>query len=151
MEIPGTQKKEVFMKPTITKWLMGACLLALASSGSVQADVPDPRAQGPYAVGVVKDSVTNGGKIIPLYVFYPVDKTSVTASSPKFDYEQLWSFTDDGDPLPQAIPSAIWESHGVEAGYSSAPVAQGAFPLIAWSNGYGAEATISITWIMHCG
>lgn len=131
------------MAPTVNRWLMGACVLVLAS-GPAQSDVPDPRAQGPYAVGVVKDSVKNGRTVIPLYVFYPVDKTSVTASSPKFDYEQVWNFTHAGVPLPTVIPSAIWESHGVEAAYASAPVARGPFPLVAWDNANGNEATVNI-------
>ena len=149
-------------------WLIGASLI-LTGSGSLTTaqatQVADPKATSPYAVGIVRDSITVADNVInsdgsmtpftrtlPIYIFYPVDKSSVSDSSPRFNYEIFTSFIPNSrnTPLWREIPSAIWENNGVDRGYTAATASShGPFPMIAFFNGGGCEATLHIKFHTH--
>ena len=130
-------------------WLMGASLIltGLGSLTTAQASqVADPKETGPYEVGIVRDMITNGGRNVPVYIFYPVDKSSLPLpASSKFNYEIWTTLQSDGEPNWVSVPSAIWEQNGVDVGYNSAPVSsKGPFPMVVFSNGGGCETTLHI-------
>lgn len=54
-------------------------------------------------------------------IFYPIDY-----QKQPFDTNNFWN-----------IPASVWRKHNITVGIENAPVANGKFPLILWSNGYG--------------
>lgn len=124
------------------------------SSGN--AAVPDPDQPGPYAVGhsvyvfedtgrETTDSISGEPvpifRPVPAYVFYPVDPESIDGSTPKAVYP-----LDPIHPLNPRIYSPLtlsdeWEEQGMDPAYEEAvPSAQGPFPLVMVSPGWGGHA-----------
>lgn len=117
-------------------WLVSLSLPARAASAA------DPGAPGPYAVGhtgfvvvdPTRDSGTSyGGRPIYVSVFYPIDRSAITAAAPPAVYPL--------DPVGSHWPvstSTQWERYGLDPAYEGlAPSADGAFPLIMFSPGWG--------------
>ena len=125
---------------TLCTVTIGLSLLVLPGSG---ATTEDPGAVGPYAVGhislMLRDASRDqqspyGSRPIYVSVFYPADRTAITATS----LEALYPL----DPIAGRWPvsrSSHWERYGVDRAYESAPVAADRpFPLVMYSPGWGA-------------
>ena len=103
---------------------------------------------GPYEVGftsfVLSDSSRPGDggpfadRPIPVYVWYPVDPGSIDSSTPQAIYPI--------DPLYLTFlttTSENWEAYGIDRAYQEPdPSADGPFPLLMFSPGWGASASM---------
>jgi hypothetical protein len=118
--------------------LVLATCVAFTSVEGQQA--PDPGQPGPYAVG--HSSITFldpsrpcdlGARPIPVEIFYPVDPSAVSPESPEAIYPL--------DPINAYWPltcSSDWEPYGHDRAYEELlPSADGPFPLILFSPGWG--------------
>ena len=130
---------------------MGASLiltsLGLLTTAQAANEVADPKEQGPYAVGIATANVfMDDGRFVPIYVFYPVDQSSLPLPvSSRFNYQIRTGDNALGNPVMFAISSAIWEQNGIDVGYKDAPVSShGPFPLIASSTGGGADGASTL-------
>lgn len=117
-------------------------LVASPGSGARAATAADPGAIGPYAVGhmgfVLVDATRDtgspyGGRPIYVSVFYPVDRSAITPDSVEASYPL--------DPVGGHWPvtnSSNWERYGIDRAYEApAPSADGPFPLVMFSPGWG--------------
>jgi predicted dienelactone hydrolase len=154
----GAMRKDSFgiVKP---KMLAGVIVAVFAFSFYAAADngvPPDPGQPGPYAVGhtvyvfndlsrQTTDSLygapTTIPRPVPVYVFYPVDPSSISASTPEAIYP-----LDPIHPLNPFIGSPLsysgeWEQQGIDPAYQKAKgSADGPFPLVMVSHGWGGHA-----------
>ena len=115
---------------------------ALQAAGA--SKVYDPGQPGPYAVGftsyVLTDTNRSGGvdfpagRPIPVSVWYPVDPSTITPSTPSAVYplDPLYGLVEDAH-------SSDFEVYGIDPAYQEPP-ASGArpFPLVIFSPGWGA-------------
>ncbi len=129
-----------------------AVILLLVASSVASADTfADPAQVGPYAVGftsfVVHDPSRQtdvGDRPIPVYLWYPVDGSRITASTPEAIYRLdplRGSETPEPVVTPEAAPfptttSSLWETFGIDRAYQE-PRASSAkpFPLVMFSPG----------------
>lgn len=128
----------------------GACLLmaSIAPVGSVGAPkVPDPGQIGPYAVGhvafILQDpsrTCDMGARPIPVEVFYPVDPSSITASTAEAVYPL--------DPINGVWPltvSSEWEAFGIDPAFEGPPASvKRPFPLVVLSPGWGGPVWVHL-------
>jgi hypothetical protein len=127
--------------------------VALLSFSFTGARLPDPGQLGPYAIGhisyLIEDSSrtvqfgttspTFGPRPIPVHVFYPVDPATVAASSPEAVYPLDMIYRPE-DPRFQTL-SSEWEAQGIDHAYQEPPPsADGPFPLVMFSPGWGNPA-----------
>jgi predicted dienelactone hydrolase len=131
-----------------SKLLIGTiCSMLLISLYAVAEDnVPDPGQPGPYAVGhilyVFNDAsrqITGGlPRPVPVYLFYPVDPTSISESTEEARYPL--------DPLHPFNPNLLslsdeWEQQGIDRAYRNVePSSDGPFPLVMVSHGWHGHA-----------
>jgi dienelactone hydrolase len=89
---------------------------------------------GPYKPGVVFETTPEGDTVV---VTYPVDASS-TVGRPTYTINLLRWFTGSPTaPLPAGLPSNLPTSLATDA-YTSVPIsAQGPFPVVLFSHGYG--------------
>jgi predicted dienelactone hydrolase len=127
--------------------IVAAVALGEQFSGSVRAaNVPDPGAVGPYAVGHTSFTVLDQsrdttsafrGRPLAINVWYPVDASSVVGDSPRAIYYL--------DPVYGRWPvttSSNWEAFGMEAAYEGLVVAsEKPFPFVVFSPGRGGRYT----------
>ena len=128
-------------------FLFAIALLVLLPVAAAQAyeDIGQP---GPYAIGFTSFLGTDnsrsapagysGGRPIPIYVWYPVDRETINASSLRASYPL------DMFNMPGLISSSEeWEAMGYDPAYQECvPSAKGPFPLLLVSHGYGAPALV---------
>src|SRR5215470_1295573 len=98
--------------------------VAVCAASAASRSLPDLAQNGPYAVGFeyfqltdTTRDVTIGGRPIAVYLFYPVDSTSITSSTPKALYPL--------DPYFSVIGSTTsdqWEKYGIGAAYQQPPL-----------------------------
>lgn len=120
-------------------------LMSCADDGT-QLVEPEPQfthelGEGSYAVGFTYYMLTDGtreNRQVPVYVWYPVDPASITGTSEPAQYP-LEPFQ-HSDLL---AGSADFEAQGLPAAFQDAPAADGAFPLILYTAGWGAPAYFS--------
>jgi predicted dienelactone hydrolase len=126
-------------------------LLVLPSLAPRAEAAPDPGQKGPYAVGFTSFVLTDPSRPgdgdvfahrpIPVYVWYPVDPGSITASTPEAVYPL--------DPLYKTwmlSTSSDWEKYGIDGAYQEAPPsAHAPFPLVIFSPGWQGEAWAHIS------
>jgi hypothetical protein len=130
--------------------LIGALLSSAAPAAPAEsaAGVPDPGQKGPYEVGfeyyqVVDVSRNAGidGRPIAVYAWYPVDPSSISASSP----EAVYSL----DPYFGYLPltnSSDWEAFGIDRTYQEPSLSSHKpFPLVMYSTGWTTPATTAIS------
>ncbi len=141
--------------------LLAAALAVLCAPelAPVSASGPgayDPNQVGPYAVGhtsfVIEDASrtaifnTFPGPVpvaiprpIPIHVFYPVDPATISETSPEAMYplDMIYRPTD-----PRFMTtSSEWEAQGIDRAYQApTPSANGPFPLVVFSPGWGGAA-----------
>jgi hypothetical protein len=128
--------------------------LVLTPVSASRPDADDPGQAGPYAVGhtsfVIQDAsrtaLLNSAsglvpipRPIPVHVFYPVDPSAVTGATPQATYllDMIYRATN-----PQYMTtSSEWEAQGIDRAYQEpTPSANGPFPLVMFSPGWGAPA-----------
>jgi predicted dienelactone hydrolase len=139
------------MKQVVTLTVVGVCVALAVLTVPVAAKNPahfdDPAQMGPYAIGftsfLLVDSSRNvdtGGRPIPVFVWYPVDPADVDGSTPEAVYPL--------DPVSGMVPvsySSDWEPYGMDPAFQEPPVsAEGPFPLVVFSPGWGAPAICHI-------
>ncbi len=94
--------------------------------------------QGTYAVGFtyyMLHDASRANRPIPVYVWYPVDPSSITAATQPAQYPL--------EPFTNALPNAsslAFEQFGVGAAWQEPPAADGPFPLVMYSPGWGGNA-----------
>jgi predicted dienelactone hydrolase len=113
---------------------------------SFAADPAELALAGPYEVGFTSfvlsdssrpgDGATFSERPIPVYVWYPVEPESIDSSTPQAVYPL--------DPLYLTFLTATsenWEAYGIDRAYQEPkPSAEGPFPLLMFSPGWGAAA-----------
>lgn len=125
--------------------------MAPASLPSLEASAGGPDTigmlgqPGPYAVGFASFTVVDNSRPgaagyshrpIPVYVWYPVDKASISASTP----EALYPLDVLYQPTLKS-PSSEWEALGYDPAFQEpAPSGKGPFPLLLVSTGWGPYA-----------
>jgi predicted dienelactone hydrolase len=101
----------------------------------------DPGEVGPYAVGVAAYSfvdTNNGNRPEYVLVWYPVDASTITSSSPPAQY-LLDPYT--GTTFLPATLSTDWEPLGYDPAYEGPrPSGNGPFPLVMVSPAFGGDA-----------
>ena len=117
--------------PPTTRPTTVAPTSSVAPPSSVEtAAIPqDYSERGPFAVGVTELHLDHGR---PVLVFYPVDRTSVSADAVGFGYtaEEMWGTASDVWPIGWALD--------VPDAWVDAPVsASGPYPLVVFSHGWG--------------
>jgi hypothetical protein len=129
-------------------WLAIGAAVGMASR--VDA-APDPGQKGPYEVGFTSFVLTDtsrpgdGGAFahrpIPVYVWYPVDASTISSSSEKAVYPL--------DPLYETwmlSSSADWERYGIDGAYQAPPPSsKRPFPLVMLSPGWGMAAWMHVS------
>jgi predicted dienelactone hydrolase len=133
------------MQPRSTLAAVAACLLlplALAPAAFAGSPkLPDPNDVGPYAIGhlsVMYEAPMRdwdqGPRPLPVEIFYPVDASTITSTTPEAVYPL--------DPINGRWPdtySSDWEPYGNDPAYEgAAPSARKPFPLVVFSPGLGA-------------
>src|SRR5208282_3331142 len=95
----------------------------------------DPGQIGQYTIGHTNYLLTdqaNGGRLVAISVWYPVDAGAVSSSTPPARYPL--------DPYSNNVPvatSADWEKLGYDRAYEGpAPSKVGPFPLVMVSSGW---------------
>jgi hypothetical protein len=104
------------------------------------ATVPDPGQVGPYAVGHTSLMLSDptrpcdlGPRPIPVEVFFPVDLSTITASTP----EAVFPLDPIGGRWPTTV-SSEWELYGNDKAYEEPlPSSAKPFPLVVFSPGWG--------------
>ena len=94
---------------------------------------------GPYEVGfttLMLYDPSRGARPVSVYVWYPADPGSIDASSPEALYP-LDPFYPD--KFPDA-PSSTFEAFGLERAYQEPRSANGPFPLVMFTPGWGGAA-----------
>jgi hypothetical protein len=123
--------------------------LAVGLAGSVNAGPQgfgDPTIKGPYEVGFTSFMLTDasrnqdiGGRPIPVYLWYPADAADVAGVS-----EAVYPL----DPINSLVPDSVssnWEVYGFDSAFQEPqPSADGPFPLVVFSPGWGAHAFIHL-------
>lgn len=97
-----------------------------------------PHQGGPYEVGFTTFMVydeSRGDRPIPIYVWYPAAPSGIDEASPEALYP-LFPF----EPGAPVAPSSAFEAHGMGRSYMEPEPAQGPFPLIVFSPGWGGTA-----------
>ncbi len=121
----------------------GVCLVMAATAPVGSGGTPgvaDPGGMGPYAVGHASFMLSDpsrpcdlGSRPVPVEVFYPVDPSAVTVSSPEAVYPL--------DPINGVWPTTVsseWEHYGIDPAYETPPAsAKKPFPLLLLSPGWG--------------
>lgn len=95
--------------------------------------------EAPYEVGFTTFTLydqARGDRPIPVYVWYPADPAGIDESSPEAIYP-LDPFH-PGD-FPEA-PSSAFEAYGLERAYHQPTPAEGPFPLVMFTPGWGGTA-----------
>ena len=127
---------------------LGALMIALLAVGvlptaeaSSGTKIDAIGQQGPYAIGFASYVLTDnsrpdpyggtGGRRIPVYIWYPVDPETVTASTPRAGYPL------DMINMPSEISSSEeWEAMGYDPAYQEpVPSGKGPFPVLLMSSG----------------
>ena len=110
------------------------------------AAVADAGQKGPYEVGFTSwvvtdpsrpgDGVVFENRPVTVFVWYPVDPGTITASSP----EAMYPLDPPYGHLP-AYPASAWAPYGFDRAYQEpAPSARGPFPLLVLSPGWTGAA-----------
>jgi dienelactone hydrolase len=142
-----------------TWWLAALivlCAPVLTPVSASRPSAPNPGQVGPYAVGhtsfVIEDASrtavfnTFPGPVpvtirrpIPVHVFYPVDLSAINGATPEATYplDMIYRPTD-----PRFMTTSTeWEAQGLDRAYHEPmPSANGPFPLVMFSPGWGGAA-----------
>lgn len=123
----------------MTHALLVTCLLL----GAGATKVPDVGSKGPFEVGFTSYTIIDTSRPgdddvyphrpIPVFVWYPVDRSSITTSSPQAVYplDVLYG------QLPDSV-SSDWEKYGIDRAFQEPrPSARRPFPLLVFSPGWG--------------
>jgi dienelactone hydrolase len=120
---------------------------AIAARGVKAAAFYDPGQAGPYAVGHASFKFADpsrpcdiGARPIPVEVFYPVDPSSITASTPTaaFPLDPVNNFV-----VPAYTTSPDWEVFGNDRAYENPPPSsKRPFPLVVFSPGWGTGISV---------
>lgn len=101
----------------------------------------DPGQLGHYAVGHTSYTLTdsnNGNRPVIFMVWYPVDKSTISSSSPPAQYPLDPYFGTTHFPITL---STDWEPLGYDPSYEGLPPSKNApFPLVVFSPGFGDDA-----------
>jgi len=114
------------------------------STAVVATDPVDYSAPGPYPVGAVE--LTSGGaEPSPIYAWYPADPERLDEGTPVSGYSSAVAFPESlRDLLPeelvQEVPLALT---------ADAPIAEGSFPIVVFSHGYGTHPQYSAAQLAH--
>lgn len=141
-------KRQVVCFGAIVALILGGAGSALAQRPS---DLQQLGQKGPYEVGFAsyllvdssRDPGWSGlnGRPIPVYVWYPVDRATITPSTPEAIYP-----LDGISGLAPVTTSSEWESLGLDRAYQgAAPSSQKPFPLLMFSPGWGGPAWFHVS------
>ena len=148
-------KRPMLILSSAALLLVAPGVLNVTSTSTLQAagarTLADPAQPGPYAVGFAsyllvdeaRDPGWSGlaGRPIPVYVWYPVDASAVTASTPEAIYP-----LDGVSGLAPDTVSSDWEDLGLDRAYQTpTPSAGKPFPLLMFSPGWGGPAWFHIS------
>jgi predicted dienelactone hydrolase len=136
----GRPDREVDMKSLTFTTII---LLGITCATSFAADPAQIAVKGPYEIGFTSFMLMDASRAgdgaqylerpIPVYVWYPVDPSTIDGSTP----EALYPL----DPLYDQVPvttSSHWELYGMDRAYHEpAPSQTGPFPLVMVSPGWG--------------
>jgi predicted dienelactone hydrolase len=146
-----------FIKTTRKNLLLclTATMLVCGSLYGMKGNLADPGQLGPYSVGHTSFVLTDASRMssdawipfpifrpIPVHVFYPVDPASINESTPEAVYPiDMIHLNFD----PYRMYSSEWEQQGIDPAYQQPPAsADGPFPLVLYSQGWGAPAWNSL-------
>lgn len=115
--------------------------LAAWPQGEPQWRTGDPGTLGPYAIGHTSYMLTdasNGNRPVSIMVWYPVEPSSVSTSSPPAQYP-LDPFT--GTTYLPITRSTYWQPLGYDAAYEGlSPSKNRPFPLVVLSPAFGSDS-----------
>lgn len=107
-----------------------------------QSDLPDFSDYGPFSVGVTTLRPL-GGPVTEIW--YPVDGTSATdLHTEVFDHMSVWPTDIRGQ-----IPRELFPALDTGAYRDASPIAQGPFPLVVYSHGFGGYRQMSSFYTTH--
>lgn len=132
--------------PGVLAILIATLALFTTPAFAAPGAVADAGQKGPYQVGFTYfmltdasrpgDGSTYAHRPIPVYVWYPVDPATISASTPEASYPM--------DPLYHQVPpfpASLWTQYGVDKAYQEpAPSKSGPFPVVVLSPGFGGSA-----------